>query len=114
MHDLLHEGQLAAIHGGNLLVHGGACPVAAQWRRSFQTDRSLTSTPNSDLIPHIHAYADARARRRSSSTCPCSGSSDFGNGTPSTALSQLSRHPSSHSTTGPDPLPNAPALHGDC
>ena len=23
MHDLLHEGQLAAIHGGNLLVHGG-------------------------------------------------------------------------------------------
>ena len=31
MHDLLHEGQLAAIHGGNLLVHGGARPVAAQW-----------------------------------------------------------------------------------
>ena len=53
MHDLLHEGQLAAIHGGNLLVHGGGWQLSGL--PSFHTGPPLTSTPDSDLTPHIHA-----------------------------------------------------------
>ena len=52
MHDLLHEGQLAAIHGGSLLVHGGGWQLSDL--PSFHTGPPLTSTPDSDLTPHIH------------------------------------------------------------